>query len=82
MPNPVFSEVTASVSEFKKNPMATMAAGEGFPVAVLNRNKPAFYCIPADIYEQMLDRIEDDELLRIVEARRNEEVVEVNLDDL
>jgi antitoxin StbD len=27
--------------------MATVAAGEGMAVAVLNRNEPAFYCVPA-----------------------------------
>ena len=29
----ILAEVTASVSELKKNPMGTVAAGEGFPVA-------------------------------------------------
>ncbi|VWB47914.1 type II toxin-antitoxin system Phd/YefM family antitoxin [Burkholderia metallica] len=29
--------------------MGTVAAGEGFPVAILNHNEPAFYCIPAKI---------------------------------
>ncbi|SUB69260.1 Uncharacterised protein [Pluralibacter gergoviae] len=42
MPSIILSETTASVSELKSNPMATVSAGEGFPVAILNRNKPAF----------------------------------------
>jgi antitoxin StbD len=33
--------------DHKKNPMATVAAGEGIADAVLNRNKPAFCCVPA-----------------------------------
>jgi len=36
----ILAEVTASVSELKKNPMGTVAAGEGVPVAILNRNAP------------------------------------------
>jgi antitoxin StbD len=42
MANVILAETTASVSELKKNPMATVAAGEGFPVAILNRNVPTF----------------------------------------
>ncbi|HBC34027.1 MAG TPA: plasmid stabilization protein, partial [Marinobacter adhaerens] len=54
MTNQIYSEVTASISELKKNPMAAVDSGEGFPIVVLNRNKPAFYCVPAEIYEAML----------------------------
>jgi antitoxin StbD len=38
----VLADVTTSISELKKNPMAVVEQGEGFPVAVLNRNQPAF----------------------------------------
>ena len=33
----------------EKNPMATVNAGDGYPVAILNRNEPAFYCVPAEL---------------------------------
>ena len=35
MPNIILSDTSASVSELKKNPMATVNAGEGYPVAFL-----------------------------------------------
>ncbi|WP_404405964.1 type II toxin-antitoxin system Phd/YefM family antitoxin [Pelagibacterium halotolerans] len=82
MPHIVLAEVTASVSELKRNPMGTVAAGEGAPVAVLNRNEPAFYCVPADVYEAMLERLEDAELNAIADARADEPVVKVKLDEL
>lgn len=66
----ILAEVTASVSELKKNPMGTVAAGEGFPVAILNRKEPAFYCVPAKAYEALMDRLEDAELMAIAEERR------------
>lgn len=59
MANTLLAETTASVSELKRNPMGTVAAGEGFPVAILNRNEPAFYCVPAKAFEALLDRLED-----------------------
>jgi antitoxin StbD len=78
----IFAETTASVSELKKNPMGTVAAGEGFPVAILNRNSPAFYCVPADVYERMLERLDDIELNAIADARAGQGVTRVTLDDL
>ncbi|MDH4284402.1 MAG: type II toxin-antitoxin system Phd/YefM family antitoxin [Gallionellaceae bacterium] len=80
----VLAETTASVSELKKNPMATVAAGEGFPVAILNRNEPAFYCVPAKAYESLMNRLEDLELNAIADARLKDgkKPVKVKLDEL
>ncbi|GJD34366.1 PHD/YefM family antitoxin component YafN of YafNO toxin-antitoxin module [Methylobacterium aerolatum] len=47
MPHAVHATTVASISDLKKNPMGTVAAGDGCPVAILNRNEPAFNCIPA-----------------------------------
>lgn len=80
MPQIILSDVTASISELKKNPMATVDSGEGFPVAILNRNKPAFYCVPTEVYENLLEQIEDKELIEIVNARKNQKLVDVDLD--
>ncbi|MBB5753909.1 type II toxin-antitoxin system Phd/YefM family antitoxin [Prosthecomicrobium pneumaticum] len=82
MAHRILAATTASVSELKKNPMGTVAAGEGFAVAILNRNEPAFYCVPAKAYEAMLDQIEDLELNAIADAREGQAVHKVTLDDL
>ena len=60
----------------------TVAAGEGFPVAILNRNAPAFYCVPAKVFEEMTERLEDLELNALADARAGQPVVKVSLDDL
>jgi len=82
MANQIFSEVTASISELKKNPMATVDSGEGFPIAVLNRNKPAFYCVPAEVYEAMLERLDDHEMVAIVKERLAEPSIRIDLNEL
>ncbi|MBC7192997.1 MAG: type II toxin-antitoxin system Phd/YefM family antitoxin [Pseudomonadota bacterium] len=82
MTHQIYSEVTASISELKKNPMAAVDSGEGFPIAVLNRNKPAFYCVPAEIYEAMLDRLDDQELVAMVKERSSEPSIRVDLNEL
>ena len=82
MVHTVLADITTSISELKKNPMAVVEQGEGFPVAVLNRNKPAFYCIPAEAYEALMDKLEDVELAAIVEARKNQDEIAVDIDEL
>lgn len=82
MPNIILSDTSASVSELKKNPMATVNAGDGYPVAILNRNQPAFYCVPAELYEQMLDALDDQELVKLVSERSGQRLLNVDLDAL
>ncbi|WJV54866.1 type II toxin-antitoxin system Phd/YefM family antitoxin [Pectobacteriaceae bacterium CE70] len=80
MPNIILSDTSASVSELKKNPMATVNAGEGFPVAILNRNQPAFYCVPAELYEKILNALDDQELVKLVAERSHQPLLDVDLD--
>jgi antitoxin StbD len=78
----LLTEVAASISELKANPMRVVSSGQGMPIAVLNRNEPAFYCVPAAAYEAMMELIDDVELLKIVKERLDEPAVKVTLDDL
>lgn len=80
MPNIIHSNTTASITELKTNPMATVSAGDGYPVAILNRNQPAFYCVPAELYEQMLEYIDDQELAILVKKRSEQALHDVDLD--
>lgn len=82
MADTIFAATTASVSELKRNPMNTVALGEGFPVAILNRNAPAFYCVPAKAYESLLERLEDLELNSIADARQGQAFHKVSLNEL
>ncbi len=82
MAHQILSETAASISELKRNPMGTVAAGEGFPVAILNRNEPAFYCVPARAFEAMMERLEDIELNAVADARAGQPRVKVSLDEL
>jgi len=84
MAHSIMASTTASISELKKNPMATVAAGDGFPVAILNRNEPTFYCVPAKAYEVLMDKLEDLELNMLADARLKDgkRLVKVKLDEL
>ncbi|KPV96441.1 Antitoxin YafN [Pseudoalteromonas sp. P1-9] len=78
----ILADVAASITELKANPMKVATSAYGEPVAVLNRNEPAFYCVPAEAYEMMMDRLEDLELLAIAKEREPEESLSVNIDEL
>lgn len=82
MTHTILTQTTASISELKRNPMGTVAAGDGFAVAILNRNEPAFYCVPAKTYEALLDRLEDLELNAIADSRAGQDEIAVRLDEL
>ncbi|NQZ51781.1 MAG: type II toxin-antitoxin system Phd/YefM family antitoxin [Moritella sp.] len=78
----ILADVAASITEFKANPMKVALSAYGEPVAVLNRNEAVFYCVPAEAYEQLMDRIEDLELLSLAVAREHEDSISVNINDL
>lgn len=82
MPYPILSDMAASISELKANPMKVVASGDGRAIAILNRNEPAFYCVPAAAYEALMEALDDIDLVRLVKARMHEDAVPVSLDDL
>lgn len=63
------ASLVASISELKKNPLKVLREGEGKPVAIVSLNQTAFYCIPADLYEQLVEMAEDREDNAIADVR-------------
>ncbi|MGL6491569.1 plasmid stabilization protein [Aeromonas veronii] len=69
MTNQIFSTTKATITELKRNPMGTLKKGNGSAVAILDRNEPAFYCVPPELFAYYVELAEDAELNRIVEER-------------
>ena len=79
----ILPNIAASITDLKRNPMGTVAEGEGNAVAILNRNEPAFYCVPPELYAYYRDLAEDAQLNAVADERmENPDIVSVNLDDL
>jgi antitoxin StbD len=78
----VLADITVSISELKKNPSAVLSGAHGSPVAVLNHDRVMGYMVPADVFEAMMERLDDLDLAELVRARRHETPVPVELDDL
>ncbi|OOV99327.1 type II toxin-antitoxin system Phd/YefM family antitoxin [Pseudomonas sp. MF4836] len=78
----VLADKAVSVSELKRNPSAVLSGAQGGAVAVLNHNRVMGYMVPADVFEAMMERLDDLELAEIVRARSKETPISVSLDDL
>lgn len=82
MTSKLYADTTGSITELKRNPKGVLASGQGAPVAILSHNEPAFYCIPADTYAAMMERMEDLELAARVHEREHEKEIKVDWDEL
>jgi antitoxin StbD len=80
--NRVLADAAISISELKKNPSSVIDAAEGSTIAVLNRNKPAAYLVPAKAWEALMERLDDLELAALARARAHEKPARVKLDEL
>jgi len=80
----LLANYAVTISELKKSPTKIIKETNE-PVAILNHNKPTAYLIPSEIYENILNLIEDYELSKIVKDRipyNKDELIEVNIDEL
>lgn len=78
----LLADIAVSVSELKKNPSAVLKDGHGLPVAVLNHNRVMGYMVPAEIFEAMMERLDDLDLAELIKSRQHETPVSVDIDDL
>ncbi|WP_019865853.1 type II toxin-antitoxin system Phd/YefM family antitoxin [Methylovulum miyakonense] len=80
----ILAPFSASISELKKNPTALLKQAQGEAIAILNHNLPTAYLVPADVYQQLLEKLEDYELGKIFQERQAEKhlAIDVMLDDL
>ena len=77
----ILADASISVTDLKKNPMGVLETG--LPVAVLHHNKPAYYCVPSNVWEAIIEQLDDMELKALVESRESRAartLAKVNID--
>jgi antitoxin StbD len=82
---PILADVGIGISDLKRNPAAAIAAARVQQVAVLNRNKPVAYLVSPEVWEQVLDVLDDLKLGLAVEKAFVEDAadaIEVSIDEL
>ncbi len=81
----VLANYTASITELKKSPTQLLEQAGNEAVAILNHNVASAYLVPSELYEKMMDIIDDYYLAKEVEEAlkyKEKELIEVNIDDL
>lgn len=81
---PILSNYTASITELKKSPTQLLKDAGNEAVAILNHNVASAYLVPSELYEKMIDIIDDYYLAKEVQERLNdsEKSIRVNIDEL
>ena len=73
-----------SMSKFKMRPAAVLRGAKHRPVAVLKRNRVAFYVLEPRLFEAMMDELADQELYCRASSRLVNQLraIEVDIDEL
>jgi antitoxin StbD len=81
----ILANYTASITELKKSPTQILEQAGNEAVAILNHNVASAYLVPSELYEKMMNIVDDYYLSKEVEEALNykeDDLVEVNIDDL
>lgn len=82
MTNAIYANATVSITDLRRNPGAVIEEAGNAPVAVLNHNRATAYLVPANVFEALMETIEDMDLAEIVRSRRGGQTQKVSLDEL
>lgn len=80
----VLTERTVSITEFKKHPNKFLRQAKGEPFAVMTNNRPSFYVLSPEHYDELLEQLWEAEVAPVVMERifDEETAVELRLDRL
>jgi antitoxin StbD len=78
----IYSNITVSVTELKRNFAGVIRQADECPVAILNHNRPEAYLLPAAHYERLIAHLEDLEDAKLIRERANGPFLEVDINDL
>lgn len=80
----ILTELTTTISEFKKNPNEVVKRAKNKPLAVLTNNKASFYVLSAKCYDDLLEKIWELEITPTILERiaSKEQSIRVTLEDL
>ena len=80
----IYADYSISMSEFKKNPAQVLRSAGEKPVAVLNHNRPAFYMVTPKLFEALVEKLVDLDLVELVRQRlaQKDTAIEVDIDKI
>lgn len=80
--NRTFANTEVSITELGRNPDAVIEEAGIAPVAIVREDGTAAYVVAADVFEAMIEALDDADLAGTVNSRRGGPTRKVTLDDL
>lgn len=80
----ILTELTTTISEFKKNPNEIVRKAKKMPFAVLTNNKPTFYVMSPELYDEFEEILWEIRMTPIIKKRlaSKKPHIEVKFEDL
>lgn len=80
----VLTKVTTSISEFKKNPNESVAKAGNQAFAVLTNNKPSFYVVPPELFDEIAEILWEREIMPVILERMNDgsKAIRLKIEDI
>ncbi|BDB14092.1 type II toxin-antitoxin system prevent-host-death family antitoxin [Acidithiobacillus ferrooxidans] len=81
---PIYTDYSVSMTEFKRNPASILRDAGTRPVAVLNHNRPAFYMVNPEVFESLVEELADRDLLEVARRRlaHKDTAIEVDVEQI
>jgi antitoxin StbD len=67
----IHTELTTTISEFKKNPNLEVSKAEGKPFAVLTNNRPTFYVLTPELFDEVMECLWEKEMVPELLSRKS-----------
>ena len=80
----ILTSMTTTISEFKKNPNLEVRKAGDEPFAVLTNNKPSFYVISPEHYEEICEILWEHDIAPTLRSRMSQSssAVQIGIDSL
>ena len=65
----IMTELTTTISEFKKNPNAAVKKAKKKPFAVLTNNKPTFYVMSPELFDEIEELLWEIRITPLIKKR-------------
>lgn len=73
---------SVSISELKRSPSAVLAQADSEPLAILNHNKPAAYIVTPQLYQYLIERLQEGEIKLAIEQSRADYRAAISADEM
>ena len=76
------ADTAVSLADLGQDPAGVLELSEDEPVAILSEGHAAAYLLSAELYEKLLDALDDLALAELIRQREGQERIKVSLDNL